>query len=97
MARLRFFAQARDAAGCRSAEIDAATVREALGAAVTQFGDGLGRVIAISAIWVNGEPAEPDSPLGAGDELAILPPVSGGSGCGAGGSAAGRSGAGEGT
>ncbi|MFP5489064.1 MAG: MoaD/ThiS family protein [Acidimicrobiia bacterium] len=29
-------------------------------------------------IWVNGEPAGPDDPVGTADELAVLPPVSGG-------------------
>jgi len=29
-------------------------------------------------VWVNGEPVEADSPVGDADELAVLPPVSGG-------------------
>jgi len=29
-------------------------------------------------VWVNGEPAEPDVPVGETDEVALLPPVSGG-------------------
>ena len=78
MARVRFFAQAREAAGCRYVEIDAATVGSALSAAIERFGPRLGDVIAESAIWVNGEQADPDQPVTATDELAVLPPVSGG-------------------
>ena len=79
MASVRFFAQARDAAGgTREVEIDGTTVSDVLAAAVERYGEGLGRVIAISTIWVNGEEAGPSEPLGADDELAVLPPVSGG-------------------
>jgi molybdopterin converting factor subunit 1 len=37
-------------------------------------------VLSKSAIAVNNEYAEPDQPIAAGDELALIPPVSGGSG-----------------
>jgi molybdopterin converting factor small subunit len=30
-------------------------------------------------VWVNGDPAEPSTPVGIADEVAVLPPVSGGS------------------
>lgn len=75
---MRFFAQARDAAGCREAEVDGSTVAEVLRGAAARFGDRLAQVIEISAIWVNGEFAEPDQPVGDADEVAVLPPVSGG-------------------
>jgi molybdopterin synthase catalytic subunit/molybdopterin synthase sulfur carrier subunit len=78
VARVRFFAQARDAAGCRDAEIDGATVGSVLSAAVERFGPRLGDVIATSAIWVNGEQAGAGQPVTETDELAVLPPVSGG-------------------
>lgn len=79
MASVRFFAQAREAAaGTREVVIDGATVADVIKAAVERYGDGLGRVIAISTIWVNGEQAGPSDPVGVDDELAILPPVSGG-------------------
>ena len=59
MARVRFFAQARDAAGCREADVEGDTVAGVLEAAVGRFGAGLGEVIATSTIWVNGERASP--------------------------------------
>ena len=78
MARVRFFAKARDAAGCRQADIDGETVASVLQAAVAKFGPGLAEVIATSTIWVNGERAEPAGQIRPTDELAVLPPVSGG-------------------
>ena len=47
---------------------------------VARCGPGLGAVLAVSRVWVNGqEPVRgPDTEIRAGDEVAILPPVSGG-------------------
>ena len=77
MARVRFFAQAKDATGCRSADIEGATVAEVLEAAVSKFPD-LSRVLEVSAVWLNGDPASPDEKVAPSDEVAVLPPVSGG-------------------
>ena len=78
VARVRFFAQARDAAGTREAEIGGSTLAEVLEGAVEHFGVELARVLEISSVWVNGEEATPDQPVAEGDEVAVLPPVSGG-------------------
>jgi len=78
VARVRFFAQARDAAGCRETEIDGETVGGVLQAAVAKFGPPLGDVLVTSTIWVNGERADHGQAIGPTDELAVLPPVSGG-------------------
>ena len=78
MALLRLFAQAREAAGTASAEIGGATVAEVLDAAAVKWGDEFTAVLARSAVWVNGEPADRDAPVHPDDELAVLPPVSGG-------------------
>ena len=78
MARVRFFAQARDAAGCRDADIDGETGGDVLSAAIERFGPKLGDVIAASAIWVNGDQADTRQAIHPTDELAVLPPVSGG-------------------
>jgi molybdopterin converting factor small subunit len=78
MARVRFFAQARDAAGCREAEIGGDTVGAVLSAAIERFGPLLGEVISASAIWVNGEQADMAQVVRPADEVAVLPPVSGG-------------------
>ena len=59
-------------------EIGGATVGDVLDAAVERYGERLGEVIGVSAIWLNGEAATRDMAAGADDEVAVLPPVSGG-------------------
>lgn len=75
---LRLFASARQAAGTGRADIDAATVGEVLREAESRYGEDFAAVLAISRVWVNGAPADDATALAAGDEVAILPPVSGG-------------------
>lgn len=79
MATLRLFAQAKDAAGCSRASLPGGTVEEVLAAARERFGDRFASVLATSAVWVNGDFAGPDDKVGDADEVAVLPPVSGGS------------------
>lgn len=78
MAIVRLFASARDAAGTGRDELPGTTVREVVDAALDRYGDTFGAVLATSRIWVNGEPAGSDDPIGPADEVAVLPPVSGG-------------------
>lgn len=78
MARLRFFGAAVDAAGGREGDIDGNTVDEVLTAACARYGDRFTEVLGRSKVWVNGQPADPGDPVMATDELAVLPPVSGG-------------------
>ena len=78
MVTVKFFAGAREAAGTSSMEVEADSVQAALDAAVAASGDALARMISISKIWLNGEPAEPEAAVSSSDELAVLPPVSGG-------------------
>lgn len=79
MATLRLFAAAREAAGTGQAQIQGDTVGDVLAHAEAQFGDGFRSVLASCRVWVNGEPADPDTAVQEKDEVAILPPVSGGS------------------
>lgn len=78
MAVLRLFASAREAAGTERAVIDAATVGEVLDEARRRYGEGFTAVLERAKVWKNGEPAAPDDPVGEADEVAVLPPVSGG-------------------
>ncbi|NNF56523.1 MAG: MoaD/ThiS family protein [Acidimicrobiales bacterium] len=78
MARLRLFAQAREAAGNGRIDVPDGTVSSVLQFATQTFGEQFGEVVAASQIWVNGEPADPATAVGPNDEVAVLPPVSGG-------------------
>lgn len=75
---LRLFASAREAAGTGSTTVAGSTVGDALEAAERRFGDGFAQVLSGSRCWLNGEPTDQDAVLNEGDELAVLPPVSGG-------------------
>ncbi len=78
MATLRLFAQLKDSAGTGSIELDAPTVGDLLAVASTEFGEAFAAGITTSGIWVNGEPADPTTPISPTDEVAVIPPVSGG-------------------
>ena len=78
MATLRLFAGVGDIAGIRRLEVDAATVGEAVAFAEARFGEEFAEQVQTCRIWLNGEPADLDAPVGREDEVALLPPVSGG-------------------
>jgi molybdopterin synthase sulfur carrier subunit len=78
MATVRLFAAAREAAGTGRDDLPGGTVAEVLGEASRRYGERFAAVLATCKVWVNGEPAQPGDAIGAGDELAVLPPVSGG-------------------
>ena len=75
---MRLFAQAREAAGNRSVEIEAATVGDVLDEARARFGESFGVVLDGSKVWLNGAPALDSDAVRPADEVAVLPPVSGG-------------------
>jgi molybdopterin converting factor small subunit len=77
---VRLFAAFRERAGASSIEVDvgpSATVADVV-AAVAERAPALRDVIAAARPVVNREFAAPGQPVAAGDELALLPPVSGG-------------------
>lgn len=79
MARLRLFANLREAAGTSVAEVDGSSVSEVLDAASNRYGPQFRAGLASAKVWVNGDQADPSTPVSEGDEVALLPPVSGGS------------------
>jgi molybdopterin synthase sulfur carrier subunit len=80
MVVLRLFAAAREAAGTGRDEVPGTTVGEVLVAARQRYGPALDEVLATAQVWRNGEPCGAADPVGDGDEVAVLPPVSGGLG-----------------
>jgi len=77
---LRLFAAVRQAAGVSAVEIGGETVAEVLDAAAARFGPAFEEQLRACRIWRNGEPADPAEAVAADDEIAALPPVSGGAG-----------------
>jgi molybdopterin synthase sulfur carrier subunit len=75
---LRLFAGAREAAGTGRETVAGSTVGEVLAVARRRYGPSFVAVLAASRVWVNGQPAGEDEPVGDVDEVAVLPPVSGG-------------------
>lgn len=80
---LLLFATAREAAGCGRDEFEltaGASLGRLLADAVDRYGESFARVLATARVWVNGD--EPDDErstlLRQDDEVAVLPPVSGG-------------------
>ncbi len=78
MAKVRLFAAARDAAGTGHDELPGDTVGAVLEAATARYGDNFASVLATCRIWVNGDSADLLDQVCSTDELAVLPPVSGG-------------------
>jgi sulfur-carrier protein len=79
MATLVLFAAARQVAGTGTDVVPGATVAEVLASASERYGEAFAAVLGNSRVWVNGVPAAPETVVTDGDEVAILPPVSGGS------------------
>ena len=78
MAVLRLFAQAREAAGTGRDVVAGATVDEVLAGARARYAPSFSDLLPNCRVWVNGEPAHGEDPVGDDDEVAVLPPVSGG-------------------
>ena len=51
-----------------------------LSAARQRYGPQFADVLTTCRIWVNGDPAADTTAVGPADEIAVLPPVSGGAG-----------------
>lgn len=78
VAVLRLFASAREAAGTGRVSVPGSDVGQVLDAACARYGEQFAAVLSRSKVWVNGEPASSSDPVGDDDEVAVLPPVSGG-------------------
>lgn len=78
VARLLLLGPAREAAGVRHDDIEGDTVADVLDQAVIRYGQAFAAVLSTSQVWVNGEDAEREDRVRPSDEVAVLPPISGG-------------------
>jgi molybdopterin synthase sulfur carrier subunit len=78
VARLRLFGPAREAAGTSGAVVPGDSVAVVVAGARARFGEPFSTVLDGSRLWVNGDEADFDTPVGDDDEVAVIPPVSGG-------------------
>lgn len=78
VATLRLFARAREVAGTSTDTFDAPTVGDVIAAAVVRYGAEFAQLLPTCRIWLNGEAASDSTPVTDSDEVAVLPPVSGG-------------------
>lgn len=78
--RVRLFAALRDAAGTSEVTSDAGTVATLLAELEARFGEAFARRLSVASVIVDGDPVPRDSDrsLDAADEVALLPPFSGG-------------------
>ena len=87
MATLRLFARAREVAGTSTATVTGSdrddrasilTVDEVIAVAIHRYGPEFAALLPTCRIWLNGEPVPGSTPVADTDEVAVLPPVSGG-------------------
>lgn len=75
---LRLFAQAREAAGTSRDVVSGSTVADVVDAARQKYGERFAAILPTCRIWLNGEEVHPSTAVSDKDEVAVLPPVSGG-------------------
>ena len=78
MVKVRLFAALRELAGSSEVEAEGKTAGEVADVLSARFGERFGQIAAVGSLVVNGERASRGTPVAAGDEVALLPPVSGG-------------------
>jgi sulfur-carrier protein len=76
--RVRLFAALRELAGSGEVWAGGTSVGEIADQLATRYGERFSSIAAVSSYVLNGERARRETPVAEGDELAILPPVSGG-------------------
>ncbi len=78
MARVRLFANLREVAGTTQVDIDGGTVGEVVDGLVARYGADFQQHLGTARIWKNGLEGVAGDPVTDDDELAVIPPVSGG-------------------
>lgn len=75
---VRLFAALRELAGDSRVQAEGRTVGEVVASLSERYGERFASVAQAGSVVVNGERASEDRPLAGGEEVALLPPVSGG-------------------
>ena len=78
MARVRLFAALRDIAGERELDVPGGSVEEIVQTLTEKFGDRFEQIARAGSVVVDGERAGFEQPVTEDQEVALLPPVSGG-------------------
>jgi molybdopterin converting factor small subunit len=76
--RVRLFAALRELAGSAHVEAEGDSVGEIVDALSARYGDRFAAIASAGSVVVDGERAEPSVELVGDEEVALLPPVSGG-------------------
>jgi sulfur-carrier protein len=76
--KVRLFAALREIAGESHVEASGHTVGEVVDGLSTRYGERFAQIAEVGSFVVNGERATRSTPIADGDEVALLPPVSGG-------------------
>ena len=76
--RVRLFAALRELAGASEVQAPGKTVGEVADSLAAAHGSRFAQIVNVSSFVVNGDRADRTTAIAAGDEVAILPPVSGG-------------------
>lgn len=75
---VRLFAALREIAGDAHVEASGKTVGDVVDELGRRYGERFAQIAAVGSFVVNGERATRETPIAEGDEVALLPPVSGG-------------------
>jgi MoaD family protein len=76
--KVRLFAALREIAGDSRVEASGRTVGDVVDDLSGRYGERFAQIADVGSFVVNGERAARDTPIADGDEVALLPPVSGG-------------------
>jgi molybdopterin synthase catalytic subunit len=76
--KVRLFAALREIAGDSFVEASGHTLGEVVDDLSARYGERFAQIADVGSFVINGERASRETPIAEGDEVALLPPVSGG-------------------
>jgi sulfur-carrier protein len=76
--KVRLFAALRELAGASEVEAEADTVAEVIEVLSARYGERFSRIVEVGTAVVDGERVDRETVMTDGQEVALLPPVSGG-------------------